>query len=212
MTIQEQNKFIERQRGRMRRLKKSGVYSPALAQLERRAEQAGINPFSTSRKMSDEDRERQLNLLWQFSRAKTSTLEGARAQQVANMVAVRKAKGQMSDQQAQDILGMTARQQAKWYNKQKDIISENNFIGQLWDILKSDYQNYKYGEGGSEAVTPMDIKDLIDNAEYQGETESMNIVKELTRYMESTSAPEYAEIYDILHPSEVEEDEDELPF
>lgn len=198
MTIREQNKFIERQRGRMRRLKKSGVYSPALAQLERRAEQAGINPFSKSSKMSPEDREKQLNLLWQFSRAKTSTLEGAKEQQVLNKLAVRKAKGKTTQEEIEKVTAMTPKQQWKWYTSQKDQFNEDKFIGDLWEVLKHDYQNFKYSEGGNASVTNQDIKDLVNEAEYLGATKSLDIINTLKDYLNSTASPELVEIKDIL--------------
>lgn len=210
MTESQQRKFIERQRGRARRIRKSGLYSPALAQLERRAKQAGIDIFSKSTKMSEEDRERQLNLLWQFSRDKTSTLEGVKAQHVANILAVRKAKGEASEEEIEAILSKSPRQQWSWYRKQKDAQNEANFISDLWSILKGDYANYKYKEGGTQQVTNMDIKDLVDSAEYLGETESLNMISELSRYMESTDSPEYAEIYDILHPTAISKEKEEL--
>ena len=198
MTQDEQLKFIERQRGRMRRLKKSGVYSPALAQLERRAEQAGINPFSKSSKMSPEARAIQLNLLWQFSRGKTSTLEGAKEQQVLNKLAIRKAKGKVTQEEIDKVTSMTPKQQWKWYTSQKDQFNEDKFIGDLWEVLKHDYQNFKYSEGGNASVTNQDIKDLIDDAEFLGETKSLNIINTLKDYLNNTASPELIEIKDIL--------------
>lgn len=198
MTRAQELKFIERQRGRARRIKKSGLYSPALSQLERRAEKAGINIFSKSSKMSPEEREQQLNLLWQFSKAPTSTLEGTKDMLVLNKVAVRRASGKMSQEEIHEVVNMTPRQRWKWYSKQKDNMNEDKFISDLWDVLKNDYQNFSYKEGGNSSVTNLDIKDMMDDIEYKGETESLNILDTLERYLKSSSSPELTDIKDIL--------------
>lgn len=198
MTRAQELKFIERQRGRARRIKKSGLYSPALSQLERRAEKAGINIFSKSSKMTPEEREQQLNLLWQFSKAPTSTLEGTKDMLVLNKVAVRRASGKMSQEEISKVSKMTPRQRWKWYTEQKNNMNEDKFISDLWDVLKNDYQNFSYKEGGNSSVTNLDIKDIMDDVEYQGETESLNIIDTLERYLKSSSSPELTDIKDIL--------------
>ena len=198
MTRQQELKFIERQRGRARRIKKSGLYSPALSQLERRAEKAGINIFSKSSKMSPEEREQQLNLLWQFSKASTSTLEGTKDMLVLNKVAVRRASGKMSQEDISKVSKMSPRQRWKWYSEQKNNMNEDRFISDLWDVLKNDYQNFSYKEGGNSSVTNLDIKDMMDDVEYKGETESLNILNTLEQYLKSSSSPELTDIKDIL--------------
>lgn len=198
MTRAQELKFIERQRGRARRIKKSGLYSPALSQLERRAEKAGINIFSKSSKMSPEEREKQLNLLWQFSKAPTSTLEGTKDMLVLNKVAVRRASGKMSQEEISKISKMTPRQRWKWYSDQKVNMNEDRFISDLWDVLKNDYQNFSYKEGGNSSVTNLDIMDMMDDVEYKGETEALNIIDTLERYLKKSSSPELTDIKDIL--------------